>query len=265
MYDTSRTKVSLGILIELNEALRQYHDSYVVAGGWGPYFITRGHFDHCGSLDIDLVLKPQVLTRYETISNIITNMGFKSTSSPFKFKKDVSADFGIELDFLSEPEAVGNIPAKFLKVQKDLDAVTISGSSIVFSFNFEETIFGKLTDGSELSTSVRIADIVSMVGMKGYALGRPLKLEKDCYDLYAMCGFTGGSPSKSAEEFKRKSKKGFSKGEALFMDRSLNRIRDYFRSENGRGPIAVSRFYGMDERRRVDSYHRVRAFLESVQ
>jgi len=101
MYDTNRTKVSLGILVELNEALRQYHGSYVVAGGWAPYFITRGHFDHCGSLDIDLVLKPQVLTRYETISTIITNMGFKSTTSPFKFKKDVSANFSIELDFLS--------------------------------------------------------------------------------------------------------------------------------------------------------------------
>lgn len=64
MYDTNRTQVSLGVLIEVNEALRQYSDSFVLAGGWAPYFLTQGYFDHCGSIDIDLVLKPKILRRY---------------------------------------------------------------------------------------------------------------------------------------------------------------------------------------------------------
>ena len=70
MYDTNKTQISLGVLIEVNEALRQYRDSFVLAGGWAPHFITKGYFDHCGSIDIDLVLKLNILGRYESILSI---------------------------------------------------------------------------------------------------------------------------------------------------------------------------------------------------
>jgi len=80
----------------------------------------------------------------------------------------------------------------------------IPGSSLVFTFNFEAEAQGKLTNGSELSAKVKVADIVSIIGLKGHALGRPLKLEKDCYDVYAIRGFTGGSPMASADKFTRK-------------------------------------------------------------
>jgi hypothetical protein len=266
LYDTNKTKISLGILIEITEGLRQYRDSYVLAGGWAPYFITIGHFDHCGSLDIDLVLKPQIFRRYATIRDSLTAMNFEPTPNPFRFKRSITSDSGIELDLLSEPEALQDIPGQFIQVQEDLHAALIPGSSIVFTFNFEAEAHGRLVDGSELSTKVRVADIVSMIGLKGHALGRPLKLEKDCYDLYAICGFTKGNPTKSAQEFTTKfSEKPTSKRESDFVKQALERVREYFRSENGRGPIAVSRFYGLDESRRVDSYQRVSSFLRNVQ
>jgi len=195
LYDAERTLVSLGVLIEATEALRQYRDSFILAGGWAPYFITKGHFDHCGSIDIDLVLKPSILRRYESIRDLITGIGFRSTSNPFTFEKEVAGGINVELDLLSEPEALDNIPRQYVRVQEGLNAVIIPGSSIAFTFSFEEKVSGILIDGSELSADVRVADIVSMVSMKGNALGRPRKLEKDCYDLYAMCGFAGGSPA----------------------------------------------------------------------
>lgn len=266
MYDTNKTQVSLGVLIEVNEALRQYRDSFVLAGGWAPYFLTQGYFDHCGSIDIDLVLKPKILRRYESIRDSITSLGFRPTSNPFRFEKEVSEDVAVELDFLSEPEALKNIPKEHVQVQEDLNAVIIPGSSIVFKFNFDAEASGRLTDGSELSTDVRVGDTVSMVSMKGHALGRPLKLEKDCYDVYAICGFTRGNPTNSAEEFRTKLRKEqTTRKEKDFVEQALNRIRAYFRSENGRGPNAVSRFYGLDEGRRVDSYRRISAFLQNVQ
>jgi len=204
MYDTSKTQVSLGVLIELFEGLQQYRDSHVLAGGWAPYFITKGHFEHCGSLDIDLVLRPQIFKRYESIRDTLAAMNFEPTTSPFKFRREIAEDFDIELDLLSEPEALQDIPARFVSVQEDLNALIIPGSSLAFTFNFEAEAKGKLTDGSELSTKLKVADIVSTIGLKGHALGRPLKLEKDCYDVYAICGFTGGSPMASAEEFTRR-------------------------------------------------------------
>lgn len=266
LYDPSKTQVSLGVLIELVEGLRQYRDSYVLAGGWAPYFITKGHFEHCGSLDIDLILRPQIFRRYESIRNTLTTMNFEPTTSPFKFKRTIAEDFDIELDLLSEPAVLQDIPAQFVSVQKDLNAVIIPGSSIVFTFNFEAEAHGRLMDGSELSTRLRVADIVSMVGLKGHALGRPLKLEKDCYDVYAICGFTGGSPMASAEEFtKRFAANPAGKDEKDFVRQALERIAEYFRSENGRGPIAASRFYGLDDSRRIDAYQRVSSFLKNVQ
>ena len=252
-------------MIEINEALRQYRDSFVLAGGWAPYFLTRRYFDHCGSMDIDMVVRPRILRRYETIRNSVTALGFKATSNPFRFQRKIG-DLTIELDFISEPEALDKIPEEYVRFQEDLAAVIIPGCTIAFKFNFETSVSGKLTDGSELSTRIRVADIVSMVGMKGQALGRPLKLEKDCYDLYAICGFIGGTPSVSAGKYNRKiARTRLTRKEQSFLEQALARIADYFPSENGRGPVAVSRFFGIDEARRVDSYQRIQSFLRAVQ
>jgi len=232
----------------------------------GPYFVTKGYFDHCGSMDIDLVLKPKILRRYKSIRESITSLGFRPTSNPFKFEQEAAEDVSVELDFLSEPEALKTIPEEYIRVQDDLSAVIIPGSSIVFKFNVDVEATGRLTNGSELSTKVKVGDIVSILCMKGHALGRPLKLEKDCYDLYAICGFTAGSPSASAREFTaRLRRRRTTAREKVFVQQALERIRAYFQSESGRGPTAVSRFYGIDEGRRIDSYQRVRTFLENVQ
>jgi hypothetical protein len=227
LYDINKTRISLGVLIEANEALRQYRDSHILAGGWAPYFITKGYFDHCGSLDIDLVVRPRIFKKYESIRDSIVAAGFEPTASPFRFKRNIADDFSIELDFLSEPQALKDIPKKFIRVQEGLDAFIIPGSSIVFKFNFETEASGKLLDGSELSTRVMVADIVSMVGMKAHALGRPLKLDKDCYDLYAICGFAEGGPSDSAKEFTKKVRRKLVKREKVFLQEALARTREY--------------------------------------
>lgn len=63
MYDVKMTEASKSALVEVASSLSMYRDDFVLAGGWVPYFLTRGDFDHCGSRDIDLVLRPSVLTK----------------------------------------------------------------------------------------------------------------------------------------------------------------------------------------------------------
>lgn len=170
----------------------------------------------------------------------------------------------VELDFLSEEEALKAIPPGFVRVQEDLSAVIIPGSSVALRSNFEE-VAGTLPDGSELSSRVRVADLLAMTALKGHALGRPRKLEKDCYDLYAICGFTNGDP-KSAAQFSSNFGSGrISPKDRRFVSEALERIGTYFRTQNSRGPVGVSRFYGMSPTRQTDSYQRVGAFLRSVQ
>jgi hypothetical protein len=66
LYDRDLTEASKGALLELCMALSQYRGEFVLVGGWAPYFLTRQHFDHCGSVDIDFceaVDNPQVQHR----------------------------------------------------------------------------------------------------------------------------------------------------------------------------------------------------------
>lgn len=64
MYDRDTTEASKGALVEIGVALGRYRHDLVLAGGWAPYFLSRDYFDHCGSIDIDLVLRPQRGARY---------------------------------------------------------------------------------------------------------------------------------------------------------------------------------------------------------
>jgi hypothetical protein len=65
MYYRDATETSKGALVELCRALRQYRSDMVLSGGWAPYFMVKDYFGHCGSIDIDFVLKPKVIERYE--------------------------------------------------------------------------------------------------------------------------------------------------------------------------------------------------------
>jgi hypothetical protein len=252
-------------MIELNEALRAYRRDFVLVGGWAPYFITKPDFDHCGSLDIDLVFGPKVLEKYESIREVIGTLGFSPTHNPFRFEKEASEGPTVELDILSEEGALRVIPEGFVKVQRDLSAVIIPGSSVALRSNFVAEVTGTLPDGSELSSKIRVADLLAMTALKGHALGRPRKLEKDSYDVYAMLGYTRGGPLKSAAQFNSRFRSGkISSKDRGFVTEALERIGTYFRTENSRGPVAVSRFYGISSARQTDSYQRVNTFLQSV-
>ena len=89
MYDRDATETSKGALVELCRALRQYKNDMVLAGGWAPYFLTRGYFDHCGSIDIDFVLRPSIVERYENIKQILERLGYVATGSIFRFERHV--------------------------------------------------------------------------------------------------------------------------------------------------------------------------------
>jgi hypothetical protein len=67
MYDRDFTETSKGALVELLLSLGVYRRHIVLVGGWAPYFLTREYFGHCGSIDIDLVLRPSIIIKYENI------------------------------------------------------------------------------------------------------------------------------------------------------------------------------------------------------
>jgi len=166
MYSRGLTEASKSVLIEILRILGSYRDYLVLSGGWAPYFILQefGEADqHCGSIDIDFVLNPTLtdLRVYETIVSMIEKRGYKPYKTengevlPYRFYRSIRSpldgqNYTIEVDFITEPHVVEKLhPSMLLKVQRDLQAVIIRGSGIVFSHNFEHIIEGILPSGAE--------------------------------------------------------------------------------------------------------------------
>jgi len=264
MYDLDATETSKGALVELCRALRQYRPDMVLAGGWAPYFLVKGFFDHCGSVDIDFVLKPKIIERYERIKQILERLGYRSTGSVFRFERIISSPktgvkHRVEVDFLTEPEGAERLPENWLaSVQNNLKACIIEGCSIVFQHNFEVELRAIMPEDGEASAKFKCADIVGSLTMKGLALYR--MKDKDSYDIYAITGFYGGGPRQASETFMNTIQR---KGMSKTTSNALDEIKDAFASPTSQGPTAVARFVGSEDAR-TDSYQRVSMFLQGL-
>jgi hypothetical protein len=187
-------------------------------------YLAANIISHCGSIDIDLVLKPKIMPKYSSIREIVLSLGYEETKNPFKYSRtlktaDGRQDFKMKLDFLIEPEAALSTQ-NLIEVQDDLRACLIPGISIVFDHNYSETVTGRLPGDGEASVSLKVADIVGSVVTKGSALPR-LKA-KDCYDIYALSGFFNGSPDKAALAFRESIK---SSSKRISQDTTLLCVR----------------------------------------
>ncbi len=265
MYDRNLTEASRSALVELLLALNTYRNDFVLAGGWAPYFLIKDYFDHCGSKDIDLVLKPSVMVRYESIRKTVERLGYQGTSNPFRFEKDVVSpadkkEYRMNIDFLTEPRAAKKA-FPLIKVQEDLAACLIEGSSIVFKFQYENEIEGILPKGGKAVATVNIADIVGALTMKGLAL--PRLVDKDSYNIYAISGFYGGNPAKASETYLNRLKEAkLTIREKTVIQLSMRRINQAFRSIDSYGIFAVSRFVGTNIS--SDVYLRINTFLKNI-
>jgi len=265
LYDRNLTEASKSALAELCSALTMYRSDFVLAGGWAPYFLTKDHFDHCGSKDIDLVLKPAIMTKYESIRSIIKNLCYEETSNPFRFKKNVTSpldqkEYSINIDFLTEPEAAEQI-FPFIRVQDDLTACLIEDSSIVFKFQYENEIETTLPKNGKISVTFNTANIVGALTMKGLAL--PRLNDKDSYDIYAITGHYGGDPTKASKAYiDHITKANLTTKERNTIQLSLSRINQAFRTLDSYGVYSVSRFIGADVN--VDVHIRISTFMKNV-
>jgi hypothetical protein len=244
MYSYAETQASRSALLELGLALKNYRDEFVLAGGWAPYFITEGHFEHSGSRDIDLIIRTdrEIEQRYKSIRKIIQDIGY-TPENDFRFVKDIPCHvdgvlYPIELDLLCDREGAPLIPPfKLRRVQEDLSAYMFYGLNLAFDFNFEQKIEGILPGNGEDKTKIRVADLVGSLALKGRALGR--RNPKDAYDIFALTHYNGGALA-AAEYFSQAvaDKKLATKRRELLED-SVSRITDKFEHEDKSGPYDV--------------------------
>jgi len=278
MYSRSLTESSKSVLVEVLRILGSYKDYLVLTGGWAPYFILERFGEggrHCGSVDIDFVLNPNLieLRVYETIVSLIEKRGYRPYVTdngevlPFRFYRNVKSpvdglEYNIEVDFMSDPEIVEKLsPDKFLLVQRDLQAVVIRGSSVVFSHNFEHNIEGVLPSGAETKAVAKVSDAVGSLTTKGLALKGRYK-EKDAYDIYFVLRYYKGGPRKVADEVRASL-------EEPVVAEALGEIREKFRTVRSEGPFQVAYFLapedeGLRERMQGETYAVLSAFFDNL-
>ena len=263
MYSREITETSKSALLELGLSLQQYRNDMVLSGGWAPYFITENYFEHCGSVDIDLVLRTSIMPKYESIRKIVTDLGY-AEENHFRFIRKVKSPvdgkyYPIHIDFLCDKCELGYL----VRVQPDLEAFMFEGADIAFDFNFEKEIETTLPENGVDTMVFLVLDFTGSIILKGQALqGR--KNIKDAYDIFALTHYLGG-PEQAAQHFNRNfAGKGVSGEKRDLARSSLAVIRRKFRDGTCAGPFGVETFSETKYRRTIVAAQ-VNKFLENVE
>ncbi|MFA5809877.1 MAG: hypothetical protein WC935_06030 [Thermoleophilia bacterium] len=272
-YEETSVKVAYSALLEVAASLQAYSDSIVLIGGWVPFLLLRQHqpegnpFRHIGSIDSDWVIDPgKVSSReYETIVRALKKRGFvEDPEIRFRLVKKtpvpgMDEPLDVAVDFLTEAPPKGSGAGKrHRKLHVDLEARTLEAAGLALSHSSRVALEGVLLGGGRLKLDIRMADVVGSIGTKGFALGRRYE-EKDNYDLYAVIANYGQGPTEVAGIVRP------FLGEAL-LDASLRKVREWFETVSGAGPVAVGNFYVNEtgsarERRIRDAFEVLNRFL----
>lgn len=271
-YDNEITTISLSLLLELMMVLKGYSNDMVLVGGWVPFFLLKKHntdpsFQHVGSVDIDLVLDPELITqgRYDSIVEILIKNGYSPRKDrlgniiEFSFEKTIQ-DRTIHVDFLStiypdRPERRHRI------VQPDLQARTLKGARIVLTHFYLDKIDGTLPNKAEVEVECKIANLVGSLVTKAIAIGDRTD-PKDYYDIYSLISYYKNGTSSCAEEITPYLQN-------KDIKEAMAEIKKNFAKETSLGPTLVGSFIypnDPDAQRRVmtDSFMRINDFLQKL-
>jgi hypothetical protein len=266
-YGKSEVDACLSVLIELMTVLGELRDHIVLTGGWVPYFLLKeSRYEHVGTIDIDVALDFQKISHdtYQTILQALEDRDYKQGDQPFTFYRTISAEDGreitVKVDLLSG-EYGGTGKSHRTQMIQDVRARKARGCDLVFSHNFPLKVSGKMPDGTQNEVTIKIADVVPFLVMKGMALWERQK-EKDAYDIYFIVLHYPDGFEKLAKVFEPFT------GNKLVRE-GLGKIKAKFKDINGPGPNWLVNFEGIDdeeerERIRRDAYERVNAFLDSL-
>jgi len=283
-YDRTKTTfvsniadVSLSYLLELMIALGAYREGLVLVGGWVPYLLLKQYqpagvtFRHVGSKDIDIAVNPKLIDKqgYSSIMEIIKERGYepkldiKGKPVQYSFVKNVTTSKGkeqIQIDFLG-PEYGGTQKSKrHQRIQEDFLVRKARGADVMFDHAIDITLKGKLPDGAEGKTNIKMADIVGIMTMKGIVLGSRYK-QKDAYDIHSLVLYYKSGPYTVAEEIRPFKEHGLIK-EAIEV------IHDKFRSREAEGPNWVADFQEaigeLREQIKTQAYLQVQRFLTAL-
>lgn len=266
-YEIKEVDICLSIIVEIMTILGEYRDSIVLVGDWVPYFLIEDKKEaHIGSIDIDLALDFNVISdsAYRTILELLEKRGYKRGSQPFIFTRSIKYKDGntytVEIDFLSGEYGGTGKSHRTQKIQ-DINARKARGCDLVFQDNLTISIKNPMPDGSLNQISIKIANAIPFLVMKGMALWDRYK-EKDAYDIYFIIKNYPGGIEKLTKTFKHiKSNK--------LVQEGLGKILAKFDSIDAIGPTWLVKFLDIEDDEEIDSikrdvYERVKILMRRL-
>jgi len=266
-YTSGATDAAFSVLIELFGMLGQFREHMVVVGGWVPPLILPRSDDLVRTLDVDLALDFRSISNetYTTLLRALESRGYRQDEEqPFRFFKMIGLDdshlIEVEVDLLAGQYG-GTGPKRRTQPVQDVHARKARGADLVFERYVQVEVTGRLPGGAIDTVTIKVADVVAFLTMKGMALYDRRK-EKDCYDVfYCVTNYPGGV-SALVEVFRPHV-------DNRLVAEGLAKIRSKFLSPEHVGPIAVAKFLEVraDEDRAIitrDAYERLNAFLDGL-
>ena len=267
-YPKNEVEACLSVLVEFMTLLGEYRESIVLIGGWVPYFlIERKKHEHVGSLDIDAAFDFNTISSeaYNTILKLLKKRGYQEGNQPFIFHRIIKVETGIEvtveIDLLAGEYGGTSKSHRTQKIQ-DVRARKARGCDLVFEHNFLNTITAKMPDQATNRLTIKIADVIPFLVMKGMALWDRYK-EKDAYDIYFTISNYPGGIQTLINIFKPvKSNRLVTEG--------LGKIKSKFIDIESPGPIWVVNFEEITDKEekeimKRDVFERVNTFLDALQ
>jgi hypothetical protein len=266
-YPKNEVEACLSVLVEFMTLLGEFKDSIVLVGGWVPYFlIEERKQEHTGSLDIDAAFDFKSISSetYSTILELLKERGYQETEQPYVFNRTVETESGAKVTVkinLLAGEYGGTSKSHRTQKAQDVKARKARGCDLAFDQNFSVTLSSRMPDGAKNEVTIRIAEIVPFLVMKGMALWDRYK-EKDAYDIYFAISYYPGGVQKLVSVFQPfKSNK--------LVREGLRKIRTKCKDVESPGPVWVANFEEIDdgeekERVKRDAFERINAFLDAL-
>ncbi len=268
-YNQNEVNLCLSVLVELITILGEYRDNITLIGGWIPYFlIPESQEEHTGSLDIDIALDFQKISEdtYQTILKTLKSRGYEQAgkNQPAVFYRKIVNDNGIDTDIeidICASEYGGTTEGHRHQRINDVLARKTRGCDLVFNDYKSIKVSAKMPDGADNEVTMKIANVIPFLVMKGMAIW-DRKKEKDAYDIYYTVSNYPGGIEKLIDEFEPLCKN------KLAIE-GLSKIKAKFNDFGSIGPVWLIKFLEIDdddERERVqrDAYEKVNAFLDGL-
>lgn len=264
-YTTRAVDAAFSVLIELFGMLGEFREHIAVIGGWVPHLIFRdADTEPAGTLDVDLAIDFANISdaTYSTFLKTLAERGYRQDrEQPFRFFRIVGvgdeSSVEVEVDLLAG-EYGGTGRGHRTQVVQDARARKARGADLVFDHCVQVRVEGRLPNGALDTVTLKVADAVAFLVMKGMALHDRRK-EKDGYDVfYCVANYPGGVPA-LVEAFQPHIQN-------KLVAEGLAKICSKFLSPEHSGPIGVAEFLEIAdaETRTIvarDAYERVSALL----